>query len=145
MSTRPSFDDTFLSVAKVLSLRATCPKRQVGCVITDDKNRILGVGYNGAPRGMAHCTEVGCREIDGHCTRAIHAEFNAIINSPFDISHGTLYLVGAGPCYRCVHAVLGTGITRVVIGWFDKIDFVALDLLREGGVDIDYYYNKELL
>lgn len=61
----------------MVSTRATCPRRQVGCVITYN-HRIISTGYNGARKGDAHCIEVGCIIISNHCKRAKHAEINAI-------------------------------------------------------------------
>ncbi len=77
---RPSWDEYFMQVAFVVATRATCPRRSVGAVIVLDK-RILATGYNGAPRGLAHCTEVGCHLVAGHCIRALHAEQNAILQA----------------------------------------------------------------
>jgi dCMP deaminase len=67
----------FLNIAKAVALRSTCPRLQVGAVITY-RDRIVTTGYNGATSGEPHCTEVGCHIVDGHCKRTIHAEWNAI-------------------------------------------------------------------
>ena len=56
---RPSWDEYFLQIATLVSSRSTCLRRKVGAVIVKDK-RILTTGYNGVPRGLAHCVEVGC-------------------------------------------------------------------------------------
>ena len=74
---RFDWDLYWLNVATAISLRSTCPRLQVGAVITH-KNRIVTTGYNGAPPGEQHCTEVGCMIVDGHCKRTIHAEENAL-------------------------------------------------------------------
>ncbi|MBU4301654.1 MAG: cytidine deaminase, partial [Actinobacteria bacterium] len=55
---RPSWDKYFLEIAAVVAGRSTCLRRQVGALIVKDK-RILTTGYNGAPRGLAHCLDVG--------------------------------------------------------------------------------------
>ena len=60
MATRPSLDETMMAIAQVLSRRATCVKRQVGCVLTNDNGHILSTGYNGVPAGFPHCTDVPC-------------------------------------------------------------------------------------
>ena len=81
--------------------RSTCLRRQVGAVLVRDK-RILATGYNGAPRGMAHCLDIGClREQLGipsgerhELCRAIHAEQNAVIQAAIHgvaIEGATLY------------------------------------------------------
>ena len=56
---RPDWDTYFLSLAKAVATRSTCPRASVGAVIVKDK-RVLATGYNGAPLGEPHCTEVGC-------------------------------------------------------------------------------------
>jgi len=55
---RPSWDEYFLQLAGQAATRSTCLRRRVGAVLVRDK-RILATGYNGAPRGVAHCLDVG--------------------------------------------------------------------------------------
>ena len=74
---RPSWASYFLEIASVVAKRSTCPRLKVGAVITLE-NKIMTTGYNGAPPGEPHCTEVGCMIVDGHCKRTIHAEENAL-------------------------------------------------------------------
>lgn len=69
----------FLNIAKAVAQRSTCPRAQVGAVITNGQNRILSTGYNGAPSGEPDCFFVGCDMVDGHCIRTVHAEENAIV------------------------------------------------------------------
>jgi deoxycytidylate deaminase len=56
---RPGLDEYFLEIAFVVGKRATCLRNKVGTVIVRDK-KILTTGYNGAPRGLKHCLDVGC-------------------------------------------------------------------------------------
>jgi len=51
---RPSWDEYFLEVARLVAKRATCLRRRVGAVLVRDK-KILATGYNGAPSGLKHC------------------------------------------------------------------------------------------
>ncbi|MBI2020115.1 dCMP deaminase [Candidatus Daviesbacteria bacterium] len=78
MVNRPSWDDYFLGIAKVVSSRASCPRASSGCVLVLDK-RILSTGYNGAPVGEKTCLDIGCNVKDRHCVRAVHGERNAIL------------------------------------------------------------------
>ena len=65
MMKRPSWDEYFLEIAKLVASRSTCLRRQVGAVFVRDK-RMLTTGYNGAPSGLKHCEEGGCiREREG--------------------------------------------------------------------------------
>ncbi len=85
---RPSWDDYFMSLAKLVSSRSTCLRRKVGAIIVKDR-RVLSTGYNGAPRGITHCEELSClREKlnvpmgERHeICRGLHAEQNAIIQA----------------------------------------------------------------
>ena len=56
-SERMGWNEYWFTIARVVSTRATCPRKQVGCVIVAD-NRILATGYNGSEPGEPHCTEV---------------------------------------------------------------------------------------
>ena len=109
---RPSWDDYFLDIAKVVSTRATCPRASVGAVIVSKDNRILATGYNGSPSGSKHCTDIGCDVVDNHCQRALHAEVNAIAyaaRAGSSIEGGMVYLYGRNPCRECYKVMLAAG------------------------------------
>ena len=87
---RPSWEDYFMEIARVVATRSSCLRRSVGAVLV--KNRqILATGYNGVPRGMRHCEERGClRDRLGipsgerqELCRGLHAEQNAIIQAAY--------------------------------------------------------------
>ncbi|HNU98064.1 MAG TPA: deaminase, partial [Candidatus Syntrophosphaera thermopropionivorans] len=59
MEKRPSWQQYFMQMAFLASTRSTCLRRQVGAVLVKD-NQILSTGYNGSPKGVRHCAEVGC-------------------------------------------------------------------------------------
>jgi dCMP deaminase len=112
---RPDWDAYFLTIARDVAARSTCPRRAVGAVLVRER-RILTTGYNGAPRGAPHCTEVGCQLANGHCQRAVHAEMNAVVQAAL---HGvstqgsTLYCTSQ-PCYSCAKVLVNAGVVRVV-------------------------------
>jgi len=56
---RPTWDEYFMDIVRLVSRRSTCLRRSVGAILVKDK-RILATGYNGAPSGLRHCVEVGC-------------------------------------------------------------------------------------
>lgn len=65
---------------------------------------VLASGYNGAPRGMEHCTDVGCLMVDGHCVRTLHSEWNMINQAAFvgvTSLKGTSIYLTARPCQTC--------------------------------------------
>lgn len=75
---RISWDEYFMAQSHLLSLRSTCSRLSVGATIVKDK-RIVSGGYNGSIKGDEHCIDVGCKVVEGHCVRTIHAEINAIL------------------------------------------------------------------
>lgn len=124
---RPDWDLYFIRIAKEVASRSTCPRAAVGAVITKD-NRILSTGYNGAPAGEPHCTEVGCDIVNDHCTRATHAETNAIslaAKHGISLEGATLYYWDSKGryakdldelkvhCYPCGLLAKAAGIVRV--------------------------------
>lgn len=138
---RPSWDDYFFSMAKIAASRATCPSRQVGCVVIDPETKqILSTGYNGAPRGTPHCTNACVDRTAGsdfRKCRAIHAELNAVLNAAFNgvsLRGGVMYLTTT-PCVFCSRAIVQAGISEVrAMSKYPHED--ALELLRIGGVNV---------
>lgn len=119
---RPTWDEYFMQITKLVGSRATCMRRRVGAILVKDKH-ILATGYNGAPKGVSHCIEAGClREQLGipsgqrhEICRGLHAEQNAIIQAA---AHGTningsdIYST-ALPCVICAKMLINAGIRRV--------------------------------
>ncbi|MFH2034247.1 MAG: cytidine/deoxycytidylate deaminase family protein [Candidatus Margulisiibacteriota bacterium] len=123
MSNRPSWDEYFIEITRLVSNRATCIKRRVGAVIVKD-NRILATGYNGAPRGLDHCDAAGCLRQQmkvpsgerHELCRGLHAEQNAIIQAAVhgvNINGATMYCTHH-PCAICVKMIINAGIRRLV-------------------------------
>ncbi len=133
---RPTWNEYFMNIAHEVAKRSTCERAQVGAVIVRDK-RILTTGYNGSPRGLPHCTEVGCLMENGHCVRTIHAEQNAIIQAALHgvITEGAIIYVTHQPCFNCAKTIINAGISEIV---YDKEyqDDKSLDFLNQAGVKI---------
>jgi dCMP deaminase len=123
-TTRPSFDEVFMEIAYSWTKRSTCLRRQVGAVIAKDKQQ-LTTGYNGAPKGVPHCAELGgCLRAKlgipsgqrHEICRGTHAEQNAITQAAkfgINIEGGTLYCT-ASPCVICLKMILNAGIIKMV-------------------------------
>ena len=123
MSEQPSWDQYFLTITRQVAERSTCNRAKVGAVIVRDKN-ILASGYNGAPAGLPHCTEVGCLiyqsktptgESEENCYRTIHAEINAIAQAAKNgvgIRDADIYVTHT-PCIHCLKVLINTGIKRI--------------------------------
>jgi dCMP deaminase len=111
---RPSWDETFITVAEVMAERSTCNRAQVGCVIVDKNNRIVSTGYNGSIHGHAHCIDDDClRNDEGRCIRCIHAEQNALLHAKQDLT-GCIAYVTHEPCETCAKLINQAGITSVI-------------------------------
>lgn len=132
--------ETLLEVARVMARRGTCSRAQVGAVFARD-GRVLATGYNGAPRGIPHCshppTEVSS-ERDARaptCTHAVHAEANAVA---FAARHGIsldgseLYATHT-PCVTCAQLILNAGVREVFAGARYR-DLAGVQLLDRGGI-----------
>ena len=133
---RPSWDEYFLRITAEVAQRSTCLRAAVGAVIVKDK-RILTTGYNGAPSGLPHCTEVGCLMVDGHCVRALHAEQNALLQSArhgIAVAGGAIYVTHQ-PCLTCAKMLINAGIVRVIYLKAYQ-DPIAQEFLQQAGVEL---------
>lgn len=121
---RPEFPEYFLRVAKTIALRADCTRRQVGCVIVGEDQRILGHGYNGSHPGGPSCLKGECprgqmsyEQLAEHTSYdnciATHAETNAIIWAGKEVKGATLYCTDE-PCPTCWKTIRAAQIGRVV-------------------------------
>jgi len=108
-------DNTYMQMAMAASKLSTCERAHHGAVITVD-DRVVGIGYNGAAKGLPHCNDVGCHvSTDSkRCERSIHAETNALINAGRSVAGGTIYVTGE-PCERDAVLIVQAGLARVVI------------------------------
>jgi dCMP deaminase len=143
---RPSWDAYFMEITHVVASRSTCLRRQVGAVIIKDR-RILSTGYNGAPKGLAHCQEVGCiREKNNipsgerhELCRALHAEQNAILQAALygvSIADATIYCT-THPCVMCAKMLINAGMKEVVISGTYP-DPMSAALLEEAGLVVRF-------
>ena len=137
---RPSWNDYFMALVKIVSMRGTCDRLYTGAVLVKD-NRIMATGYNGSPPGLPHCSDVGHLMEEGHCVRTVHGEHNALLQAAksggVSTDGSTLYSKYS-PCIHCTKYVITCGVKRVVIGKVYRNN-QAVDMLREAGVQVDIY------
>jgi dCMP deaminase len=107
---RPSWTDYFLGLAKVVSQRSHDVHTQHGCIITDQNNRILGVGYNGFPRGL-NDEKLPTNRPDKYIWM-IHSEINALNNCVVRPDNGIAYVTGQC-CNNCIMSLWQEGIKTV--------------------------------
>jgi len=136
-----------MGIVDLVAQRSTCVRRQVGAVIVKDKN-ILATGYNGAPRGLAHCADVGCLRDQlnvpsgekHELCRGLHAEQNAVIQAAYHgvgISGATIY-TATFPCVICAKMIINAGIVRVV--YRERYDDrLSQQILGEAGITVEQF------
>ena len=114
-----SWDEYFMAIAKLSAMRSKDPSTQVGACIVSDDNRILSIGYNGAPNGFDDEKFPWGREGENLNTKypyVCHAEMNAILNyrgSKKDLEDSKIY-VDLFPCNECAKAIIQCGIKEIV-------------------------------
>jgi len=140
---RPSWDEYFMKVAALVAERSTCLRHHIGAVIVKDK-KIVTTGYNGAVKGVADCTQLGCIKdqqnlasgIGYETCRAVHAEQNAIVHaSILGISiNGTSLYCTHTPCMICAKLIVNSGIKEVISYQDFEGDLGARNFLINSGV-----------
>lgn len=112
-----SWDEYFMGVALLSSMRSKDPSTQVGACIVNDENRIVGVGYNGFPMGCSDDDFPWDRQADSpNATKypfVCHAELNAILNSNGNVKGARIY-VALFPCNECAKSIIQAGIKEVI-------------------------------
>jgi dCMP deaminase len=138
---RPSWDDYFMALARLVSTRATCSRARVGAVLVKQK-RIISTGYNGAPPYLQDCDEVGHLMEDGHCIRVLHAEENAILQlaaiGGTSAQGATLYTTHS-PCYHCAKKIIAVGVIRIVAGEKFSNTLPVSTELESAGIVLEMY------
>lgn len=112
-----NWDEYFMGIAVLSSLRSKDPNTQVGACIADSEHKVVSIGYNGMPR---HCDEHELswnkgEGLDSKYLYVCHAEFNAILNTRDGTAlKGCTIYVTLFPCNECAKAIIQTGIKEVV-------------------------------
>lgn len=150
---RPGWDEYFMGIVEAVSMRSTCGRGRVGCVIARE-GRLVCSGYSGSPPGLPHCDEAGHlfnysvlgeadkvfnpEDVTQHCVRTVHAEQNAIAHAA---RHGialegcTLYCTMT-PCFFCAKIIVSAGIKRVVAGQIYHADKFSRQVLDDAGIEL---------
>lgn len=137
-----SWDSYFMSIAHLSALRSKDPNTQVGACIVNPQKRVVGVGYNGFPKGCNDDEFPWEREGDFLETKypyVVHAELNAILNSIQSLNDCTIY-VSLFPCNECAKAIIQSGI-KCVVYESDKYNgtdanVASKKMFRDAGVEL---------
>lgn len=129
---RPSWSEIRIAMARELARRSLCVRDQVGALIVDRDNKVIGEGYNGPARNTKHEDE----SCDMWCPRAqtallargktisfdyadcpsLHAEANALVMSDRSLRDGGIIFVTSHPCMACAKLIANSGLTGVYVG-----------------------------
>ncbi len=111
-----TWDEYFMSIALLSSMRSKDPSTQVGACIVNSEKRILSMGYNGMPR-CCHDDEYPWGREEGMNSKYLyvcHAELNAILNCHSGSVRGCSVYTTLFPCNECAKAIIQAGISEVV-------------------------------
>ena len=147
-----SWDEYFMGIASLSSLRSKDPSTQVGACIVDNNNKVVSIGYNGMPRGVDdNKIPWGHGEgLDSKYLYVCHAEFNAILNTRNGSSlSGCKIYVTLFPCNECAKAIVQVGIKEVIYlddKYHDSTETTASrKILDMAGVSYKPYKGRKLI
>lgn len=137
MTDRPTWDVTWMQIAKDIGQRSRCSRDQVGAVIVSADNRVIATGYNGPPANFSIDKHAMCRsfcpraKLDQALTRssdykdcvAIHAEMNAILCTTRDQMLNAHLYVNSPVCWNCAKVIANSGINSITM--LDDLDKAA--------------------
>ncbi|GGD71752.1 deoxycytidylate deaminase [Paenibacillus nasutitermitis] len=149
-SARKDWDTYFMDIAYMVSTRSRCLRRHVGSVLVQGK-KLLGTAYNGAPMGVADCSEAGCMiveelelQITGgeeqmikkqRCIRTIHAEQNLLLFTDRIDREGSTVYVTDQPCWTCANMLANSGINEIVYHRsYPKDSDKVVNLMQQKGI-----------
>jgi len=142
---RIDIDHYFMKIAEIVKERSTCVKQKVGAVLVKDKH-IISTGYNGAPKGVTHCTKETCLRQGlnslekAYLCRGAHAEANAIAQAAFhgvSTKDSVIYCTHF-PCMSCSKLLINSGVKKIYYAReYDMDNTLKMNLLKEAGVEIE--------
>ncbi|XP_059184729.1 deoxycytidylate deaminase-like [Centropristis striata] len=128
------YDDFFMATAVLAAKRSKDPNTQVGACIVNQEKKIVGIGHNDMPNGIAEGELPWARnakdktQLDAKYLYVCHAELNAIVNkNSADVKGCTMY-VTFFPCNECAKLIIQSGIKDVVYfsdAYADRNEFIA--------------------
>ena len=136
---RPSWDEVWIDMAKIISKRSYDPRHQVGVVIvTQDNTQVLSVGYNGNYSGGPNEVESSTPGESG----MIHAEINALLKMDYNNPKDKTLYVTLSPCKMCAKSIVNAGIDKVVYA-YEYRDTAGLKILQESGIEICQFAKQQ--
>ncbi|CBI15669.3 hypothetical protein VitviT2T_025673 [Vitis vinifera] len=115
-----SWDDYFMAIAFLSAERSKDPNRQVGACLVSQNGVILGIGYNGFPRGCSDDKLPWAKKsktgdpLETKYPYVCHAEVNAILNTNHASAAGQRLYVTMFPCNECAKIIIQSGVSEVI-------------------------------
>lgn len=139
---RQSWNDYFFDIAKKVATRSACIRRKVGAIAVNQKDRIIGTGYNGPLSGFTHCEPDTCYRTANNIPSgqqldkcyAVHAEANLVATLGNRLQECTVYVTNQ-PCSNCCKLLITAGVVQ--IRWLEPYpdDFAMSILWKMGHID----------
>ena len=144
-----SWDEYFMAIALISAERSKDPNSQVGACIVDNNNKIVSLGYNGAPIGYDDDKDMTWERegnfLDTKYAYVCHSELNAILNSKIPVRDSRIY-VTLFPCNECAKAIIQAGIKEIIYlsDKYNKTDsnIASKKMLNTCGVKYRQYEKK---
>lgn len=137
---RPTWDETWMTMAELLAKRSHDDKFQVGClIVTKENSRVISCGYNGNAPGLPHEKD---SDVPGQ-SGFIHAETNCLIKMDYNDPSEKIMYVTLSPCLMCAKLVLAARIKEVVYR-DDYRDTSGLEILKKYGVSVRQFPEKKV-
>lgn len=143
MNNIEKWDRRFLELSAHIACWSKDPSTKTGCVIVDQRGRIVSVGYNGLPMGVEDLDErLNNRTIKYEMI--VHCERNAIIFAQQSLEGCTIFTTPFISCSPCAGMVIQSGIKRCVSyvndnpRWKDSFA-LSQTMFKEAGVELTLY------
>lgn len=145
-----SWDQYFMGIAQLSTMRSKDPNTSVGACIVDKDNKILSVGYNGMPQGCSDDEYPWEREhenpLETKYLYVCHAELNALLNYTGTNLKGAKIYTTLFPCNECTKALIQSGISEVIYGTDKYADtpsvMAAKRMMASSGITYRQYKNS---
>jgi dCMP deaminase len=137
--TRLNWDEYFMSIAFLASMRSPCDRLHVGAVIVKN-NRIISMGYNGFISGAPHISRIR----DNHEQSIIHSEVNAIVDCArrgVSLEDATIYVTHY-PCINCFRSIAGSGIRNIIYSNDYRNDPFVFEIATESNIHIRQFISE---
>ena len=140
------WDTRFMELAHRVALWSKDPATQVGAVIVNERKQIVGIGFNGFPRGIED-DEEKYKDRDTKLLYVCHAERNALDNCLVDLhNQNTTIYCTFFPCTDCAKGIIQRGVRRVVttISMSERYHPTqVLDMFQQAGIKLEYMVEQD--